>query len=139
MMSSSLPASALNWSTASRRLPLPSTPSAKLVGVMVVGTHRSSRSSSSRRCRQRCLCRREPDLAADAKHANFANEDVCHGMEDPPESWGENTHLWNSAGSQYAGIVLGQPQGLTVSITSRLSPLARSVAVSVHMRGVIRV
>src|SRR5262245_7857074 len=45
MVSSALPASALNWSTAPRRLPLPSTPSAKVVGVMVVGTHRSSNDS----------------------------------------------------------------------------------------------
>jgi hypothetical protein len=43
MASSPVPASALSWRTASRRLPLPITPSAKVVGVMVVGTQRSSR------------------------------------------------------------------------------------------------
>src|SRR6516165_3965862 len=49
MMLSSVPASALNWSTASRRLPLPIPPSAKVVGVRVVGTQRPSKTSTNGR------------------------------------------------------------------------------------------
>jgi hypothetical protein len=40
MVSASLPLSALNWSTALRRLPLPRPPSAKVLGVSVAGTQR---------------------------------------------------------------------------------------------------
>src|SRR6516165_744419 len=49
MMSSSVPVSALNCSTASRRLPLPRPPSRKVVGVSVVGTQRPSKTSTNGR------------------------------------------------------------------------------------------
>src|SRR6516165_7998276 len=59
MMSSSVPGSALNCRTASRRLPLPRPPSVKVVGVSVVGTQRYSKSSMDGRNEAHLVRRRQ--------------------------------------------------------------------------------
>src|SRR5260370_22715122 len=84
MMSSSVPASALNWRTASRRLPLTGAPCAKVVGVIVVGTQRDSKGSIDNRVRPRCLLLDEPNWESRGKEIAFTNCDLCHAIENPP-------------------------------------------------------
>src|SRR5262249_2436860 len=77
MMSSSVPGSALNWRTASRRLPLPRPPSAKVVGVMVAGTQRDSKGSTRNHLRWRGARRRRGHETAAARTA-FTHRESCH-------------------------------------------------------------
>src|SRR6516225_4222191 len=70
MMSSAEPLSALNWRTASRRLPLPRPPSRKVVGVRVVGTQRPSKTSTNGR--SKAVVRRRVMDVAPKKVRRFA-------------------------------------------------------------------
>src|SRR6516164_6402244 len=71
MVSSAVPVSALNCNTASRRLPLPSPPSANVVGVIVAGTQRRSKNSTDGRKQATLLVRgmdRTPKKGKEQSH-----------------------------------------------------------------------
>src|SRR5260370_18403756 len=85
MVAASGPAAALNWRTASGRLPLPRPPSAKVVGVRVVGTQRLSKGSSCNHLRKRGGCRGEPNQETAEVKIACAHRDWCHRMKDSPQ------------------------------------------------------
>src|SRR6516164_9847543 len=86
MVSSPVPVSALNWSTASRRLPLPRLPSSKVVGVIVDGRQRSSKRSIRNRLREQRRARGQLPWPAAGRRNNLLSEfqsDMC----EHPRSW----------------------------------------------------